>query len=304
MRKLFLLVSYSLCCLNIQAGAWTLEKNKLRLKSSFFLQQTAYRFASGITFCGEIPCEDGERATYLFNGKLQSYATFFNAAYGLSNRLELQIALPYYQISFTDDVDPKRAKTRSIGDLVFGARYNVMLKPLAYTVKIESKAPTGFFNKDAEIVPVGDGQWDLHIVNQFGRSLHPVKAYINIDIGYKIRFAPNASKSNLHPGNEFHFRSETGYNPTPGLWVKMAVAGFQGKEFRAAFGNSELLLTDSERKIVYLEPGLYWEFNSNWAVDLMVKYAISGKNYPAGFVYGAGISYTLQKDNKQEQIQS
>ncbi|MBL4736322.1 MAG: hypothetical protein JKY18_13495 [Flavobacteriales bacterium] len=173
------------------------------------------------------------------------------------------------------------------------------LKPVVYTLKIAAKAPTGFFNKDAEIVPVGDGQWDLFFVNQFGRSLYPFKGYVNVDIGYKIRFAPSPDKSNLNPGDELHIRGESGYNAIGGLWFKLAIDGFFGKEFTAAFADSELQLIDSERKILYLEPGLYWEINPRWACDLILKYAISGKNYPAGFVFGAGISYTMQRENNK-----
>ncbi|MBL4754207.1 MAG: transporter [Flavobacteriales bacterium] len=298
MKGLFLFVVCALGCLNVSAGAWTLHNDTLVVKLSFFTQQTSYRYASSRIFCGDAECLNGQHTTYLFSGRLESYAGFLNLNYGITDKLEVLAQIPYYNISFIDEVDPNRARTKAVGDLVFGARYNFFMKPFVYTLKINSKAPTGFFNKDAEVVPVGDGQWDIQVVNQFGKSLYPIKGYVNVDLGYKVRFAPNPETSNLDPGDEIHLNAEVGYNVYAGLWAKMGVAGFWGQEFTASFANSELQLSDSERRILYLTPGIYWEINPNWAFDLTIKYTLSGKNYPAGFVYGTGIAYKMRTRNK------
>ncbi|MFQ5823848.1 MAG: hypothetical protein ACE5JB_07330 [bacterium] len=38
-----------------------------------------------------------------------------------------------------------------------GVRYRILSKPLVSTVRIGAKTPTGFFTKDSEVIPIGDG---------------------------------------------------------------------------------------------------------------------------------------------------
>ncbi|NIV95390.1 hypothetical protein GWN42_22000, partial [candidate division KSB1 bacterium] len=135
------------------AGAWTLPKRTFWVKSSIFIQRTEERYASSNLFCGDEQCENGERIPYFFNGEVESNATYFDFWYGLSDRIELQFQLPYFDISFRDDVNPNRPATSDIGDIRFGARYRLPFRPLVTTLRIGAKAPTGFFNKDAEVVP-------------------------------------------------------------------------------------------------------------------------------------------------------
>ncbi|MFQ5752498.1 MAG: transporter [bacterium] len=213
--------------------------------------------------------------------------------YGVTDHLELQFQLPYFDIAFNDDVNPDRPKTSDIGDIKFGARYRFWSKPFVYTLNVEAKAPVGFFNKDSEVVPTGDGQWDLQIRSQFGRSLWPWPIYLNLDIGYKFRFEPDMNKTNLDPGDEFTFRGEAGYNIRNNLLFKAAVDGFWGQEFSAIFPDSKLKLSNSERRILYFEPGLYWVPKNPLALEASAKISLSGKNYPAGIIYGFGISYAF-----------
>jgi len=168
---------------------------------------------------------------------------------------------------------------------------DILLKPLVSTLKIGAKAPTGFFNKDSETVPVGDGQWDLEIQGQFGRSLWPLPFYFNLDFGYRFRFEPDIDTTNLAPGDEFTFRGEAGYNIRKNILLKAAIDGFWGQEFTAIFADSKLNLRDSERNILYFEPGIYWMLKEPLAAEASVKISLSGKNYPAGQIFGFGISY-------------
>ncbi|MBL4656752.1 MAG: hypothetical protein JKX73_02040, partial [Flavobacteriales bacterium] len=104
MKRFVIIVGCSLWYLTVSAGAWTLPHDTLVMKSSLFVQQTMYRFASKRVFCGDKQCKDGEYTPYLFSGALQLIAGFADFRYGYTDRLEFQKQLPYYHISFTDDI--------------------------------------------------------------------------------------------------------------------------------------------------------------------------------------------------------
>ncbi len=188
-------------------------------------------------------------------------------------------------------MNPNRPATSDIGDIRFGARYRLPFRPLVTTLRIGAKAPTGFFNKDAEVVPIGDGQWDLEISGEIGKSLWPMPVYFNLEVGYKFRFEPDIETTNLDPGDEFTLRVESGFNITDNLLVKAALDGFWGQEFTAIFVDSKFNLEDSDRRIFYFEPGIFWNIWHTLAFEASMKTSLSGKNYPAGQIFGFGVSY-------------
>lgn len=281
------------CCHQLFAGAWTLNQGKLRVKTSFFLQNTSDRYASQILFCGNRRCNNGERIPYFFDGEVESNAIYIDVWYGLTDRIELQFQAPFFDIAFRDDVNPDRPSTQDIGDIRFGVRYRIPFDPVVTSIRIGAKAPTGFFNKDAEVVPVGDGQWDLELKADLGRSFWPVPLYANVNLGYRIRFEPDIETSNLAPGNELTFGAEMGYSLLDNLLLKTGLSGFSGEEFVALFPNSELQLQDSDRRIIYADSGIIWNIRESLAFELSVRISLAGKNYPAGQIYGTGVSYTF-----------
>lgn len=293
-RHLIYTISLSIsliACHQVYAGAWTLKQGQFRVKASFFYQKTDERYYSRNTPCpiDENCTEAGQRIDFAFDGESRLTALYFDASYGLFDQLELNVQVPYFDISFTDLADPDRDNTTGIGDVRFGARYNVLLKPLVTTLKVAAKAPTGFFNKDTEAVPIGDGQWDLEFAGQFGKSLWPLQGYLNLDLGYRFRFEPDEATSTLDPGDEFYFRGEAGYNVTHDVLLKLSLQGLFGEKFK----QTGLTIEDSEREILYLEPGLYWVVNGPLAFESSVQISLSGKNYPAGQIYSFGVSYAF-----------
>lgn len=293
-RIVFIIILSNFYSLSM-AGGWTLPLGNLWIKSSFFALNTDQRFVSSRFFCGSARCENGAIDKYFFNGQLKSFASFLEFRYGITNRLEAEFVLPYYILSFRDDVNPSREEQNSIGDIRFGFRYNLLKDPLIYTFHIQAKAPTGFFVNDAETVPIGDGQWDLWLNNQISKSFWPIHGYVSLDLGYRIRFRPNLDKTNFAPGDEYTFWFELGYNLTENLLLKGSVNGFIGKEGEAILSNGDQVLkrNESDRQIIYAEPGIYWTMFPQFSFEASVKFPIAGKNFPAGNVYGVGFSYNL-----------
>ncbi len=291
------------CCTfrsEANAGGWTLEEGSLRMKSYFSYTNTTERFASKNLICGGTVCENGERSPFFFNGEYTSYATFLGARYGITDRLEVRVLVPYYHVRFTDQGNPDRPPTKDIGDILFSGRYQLTDGRFAYSFRTQAKAPTGFFTKDAEVVPVGDGQWDLSLTNQFSFSLWPVPAYLSLDAGYRFRFRPPLERSNKAPGNEIIFRFEGGYDLTERFLLKGSVNGIIGREGELILSEDQVLINrDSDRRIVYAEPGIYWK-KGKWAVEASVKFPLAGKNFPAGKVFGGGLMYTLGNEKSPE----
>lgn len=275
------------------AGAWTLQRGDLRVKTYFLFQETTERYYSRNTPC---PIEEncsrsGQRVNFPFNGESTVKAVYWEVNYGLLHRLQLNFQIPFFDISFTDIANPQRPSTSDIGDIRFGAKYRLLANPLVSTFKIEAKAPTGFFNKDTEVVPIGDGQWDLDFTGQFGKSLWPFPAYLNLDLGYRIRFAPDTQTSTRDPGNEFFFRGEAGYNVLDNLLIKTAVSGLYGNKFE----QEGVVIVDSEREVLFIEPGIYWLIKNPLAIEASAQISLSGKNYPAGEVFNFGVSYRFSR---------
>ncbi|MCH9008292.1 transporter [candidate division KSB1 bacterium] len=297
MRLPLQIISFSFALLivsqNAYAGAWILKRGEFWVRSSFHYLNTNERYYSRNTPCplNENCTKAGQRVKFAFDGEGRVSALFLKARYGLFNSLELTLEVPYFNISFTDLADPERDNTTGIGDVRFGARYNILSQPIVTTFKVEAKAPTGFFNKDTEAVPIGDGQWDLEFEGRFGKSLWPLPGYVNLDLGYRFRFKPDEETSTLDPGDEFYFNGEAGYSLTRSFLLKMALRGLFGKKFK----QTGVTIEDSEREILVLEPGFYWVVKGPLALESSVQVSMSGKNFFAGQVYSFGVSYTFSR---------
>ena len=276
---------------NSYAGAWTLKRDQLLVKTSFLYQKTQDRYYSRNTPCplGHVCTSSGQRVPFPFNGESQVTAVYIDFNYGLTDGLELRVQIPYFAIEFKDLANSERPKSTAVGDIRFGARYRFLTNPFVSTLRVEAKAPTGFFNKDSEVVPIGDGQWDLEFMGQFGRSLWPVPAYVNLDVGYRLRFAPDIATSTIEPGNEFFFRGEGGYNVLKNLLLKVALTGLYSEKFVV----ENLTILDSQRRVLFFEPGIYLKVKENLAFESSIQFSLSGKNYTAGQVFNLGASYTF-----------
>lgn len=273
----------------VKAGAWTLKRGELWVKSSILYQKTDERYYSRNQPCVLAACEEGQRVPFPFDGESRFTAGLLELSFGVTDVLELQTQIPYYDISFRDASNPDRPGTASFGDIWFGGKYRLLQRPVVFTVRSLAKAPTGLFNKDSEFVPVGDGQWDWLIMAQIGHSFWPWPLYANVDVGYRKRFAPALETSDFKPGDEWLLRAEAGVNVTETILLKAALEGLWGKDFENV--TTDLIIGDSGRRIVYFEPGVYWEILDKFAAEAVVKFSVAGRNYPAGEVWSAGFSY-------------
>ena len=257
-----------------QAGGWMLSRATTWLRTGFMVQITDDRYFI-----------DGSRIPYFFEGHNQTLAAFVDLRHGISDRLEAAVQVPYFGISF-DDLAAERTTT-GIGDLRVGLRYNILPGPIVATLGALVKFPIGEFVNDAEIVPVGEGQYDFEVTAEVARSLWPRPGYVTALIGYRWRTA-NA-ETGINHGNEVLWSFEAGYSVAPRIALKALIRGLHGLE-TTSFG---LPLPSLQRRIVYLEPGVLVELSPRRTLEVSVPVSLSGRNWPAGPVFNIGVFQTF-----------
>ncbi len=258
----------------LHAGAWVLPAGQTRVELTYMFQRTGQRYFL-----------DGERIPYFFEGQSRVSAAFLKAQRGLWQRLELSVDLSMYQVQF-DDLADERSSTGP-GDVRLGARYGLFEAPVVVTLGTTVKLPTGDFVNDAEVVPVGEGQRDVELTLELGRSAWPRPGYVTGLFGYRFR-AENPS-SGINPGSELIWSLEAGYDVLPRTTLKLLARGLHGQE-STTFG---LSIPTLKRQAVYIEPALILSLGETRGVEIKVPFTVRGRNWPAGPVFALGFHQTF-----------
>jgi hypothetical protein len=229
--------------------------------------------------------EPGERGRYRENGHYQSKAFFLDFFYGVTNRFDVGLQVPFFRQTFKN-VGFRPSNTASgFSDIRVFTKFNVVQKPFIGTLKLGAKVPTGKFENQDGIIPVGEGQWDFDFITQLGRSFWPLPIYTNLDIGYRLRLKNDAI--NRDPGNEWFFHAEIGYQPKVKIRLALKVEGIQGNPSRVF----NIELPRDIKRITYLSPTLLVGPYQNVAFETTVRISAGGRNFPAGHMWVVGISY-------------
>ena len=217
---------------------------------------------------------DGERIPFFLEGRNQARALFFEYARGLTDQWEVRMQLPFFSISF-DDIAADRT-SNGVRDLRVESRFNAVRDPMVVTLGGTIKFPTGDFVNDAEIVTVGEGQYDFDVFAELGRSLWPVRGYVTGKIGYRWR--TENVETGIDFGNELIWQAEAGYQPWSRVDAKLLFRGLHGRE-STSFG---LPIPTLKREAVYVEPGVSFTVRSNQRIELTVPISLRGRNWPGG----------------------
>lgn len=212
---------------------------------------------------------------------------FTDLAYGVTDRIEFGVQIPFYSLEFRNLSNPNRPKTTKIGDIRLYARYRFLAQPVVVTVRGGVKTPTGGTNVDAEVVPVGEGQWDVEWFLDVGRSLSIFPGYANLGLGYRLR-TTNSDFAH-RPADEFSLLAESGWQITPFLMGKGAVSYLIS-------GHPESLgftLTRERRELLAVTPGLSYLLDGVLTFEAGVNIPVTGQDLPAGPQLNVGVSYTF-----------
>ena len=278
----------------VLAGAWTLPRGTFWSKMTYLNITTTEEYVSvqgqnrppdlSVTY------QPGDRARYLFNGSYRSQGAIFDLFYGVVDRLDVGVQVPFYKQEFVDDILRTgfggARTTNGLGDVRGYLKYRLFQAPAVGTFKFGVKTPTGeFLNLDG-VIPVGEGQWDFDFVFQLGRSFWPLPAYANVDVGYRMR--RRNDETGQDPGDEWSFLVEAGYTPVRGVLLAMKAEGIRGKT-STLFG---IHLLSGAKRITYLSPTLSLGPFRNMNVEAALRISLNGRNYPAGQMLLVGVSYT------------
>ena len=220
------------------AGAWTLGKGHVWSMVTYMSQSTDQHYDA-----------DGNAVEIPADARFQSQQVNFNVYYGLTDRIDLGLQIPYISNKFVDKDEsndvatpPPALETESgLGDVRGVAKINlVQSADLVGTLKLGFKAPIGEYREVPEALSITGGQWDFDVVAQLGRSFWPVPVYGNLDLGYRLRGeykdpdpsdAPGGVDRSYTPGSEFVFNAEAGYSPMDKLLVALKYEGIVGAEY-------------------------------------------------------------------------
>lgn len=276
----------------VDAGAWTLPQGRVWTKASCFRQTakewyiaspepvlrpdgTFTRFATGT------------RRPYRFDGRYRSRAVFLEAFYGVTDRVEAGLQVPFFDQDFDDDTRSQPPAAAGFSDLRLCARWRLARSPLVLALKVGAKLPTGEFRNQDGLIPVGEGQWDMDLTLQAGRSLWPAPVWASLDIGYRVRLKNR--DTDLDPGDEGLVDAEIGWAPTRRLWLAMKLESVLGRTGRV-FGLQNPSLT---RRITYMAPTASLVLFGATALEGAVRFTAAGRNYPAGHQLVLGLTTTL-----------
>ncbi len=260
------------------AAQWTQGGlGRVWVKSAFYLQQTDQEF--DLT---------GTKRTEPTGKAANSKAVFTDVIVGILPELDLWLQIPFLDLQITGSGPDLRST--GFGDVRAWLRYQVARLHKGQTpiaLRMGVKAPVGFQSLDAQIVPIGEGQWDLEFFGEIGHSFWPTPLYAELWLGYRARFANNTTFKD--PGGEFVYLAEVGGNPTGGTLLKATLDGFVGRNWTV-----ERLPTASSRRIVSLQlAGGVNVVGPLWT-EAGVRVPLDGRSFAAGPQFVAGLSAALR----------
>ena len=274
------------------AGAWTLGKGHVWSKITYMSLSTEEHYGNDGNV-GEIPA------------RYKSQQLYFDVYYGLHDRIDVGIKVPYISNEFVDVSSehpfygaPDK-KDSGLGDVRGVAKINLVQSAgLVGTLKLGFKAPIGEYRPVPEALSITGGQWDFDVVAQLGRSFWPVPMYANVDLGYRLRGEytdpaagePDVVDRSYTPGAELVFNAEAGYSPMDKLLVALKYEGVVGAEYDAISnpGTPERI----SQSVTYLVPTVLVGVHPNVSLEASARMTVSGSRYFAGPTYAVGLSCT------------
>jgi len=247
------------------AGAWTLKEDTAYNKVALNL------FEADDTFGATTPgFQEFTDVTVNYYGE-----------FGLSDKVTLITQIPLRRSeneSITGDVE-----TTGIGDVDIGLRYNILNDKWVVSSQVLYKAP--FFYDEDEDLPLGNGQSDLEVRLQVGRSLFPY-GYFGIEAGYRFRAES--------PSDEFRYLVEYGFDLTKKIYLRTKLDVIQ------AVDDTDVVISPNGNPnfpdafdLGKLEVSAGYKFNEKSSVEFTYTESLFGENILDGQTYQLGFVFAL-----------
>ncbi|MDE3258147.1 MAG: hypothetical protein OYM47_09965 [Gemmatimonadota bacterium] len=261
-----------------RAGAWTLEKGQVWSKITGLYQATDEHYG-----------KDGEPSG--FPADYTSQEVYLDVFYGVTKRFDLGVQFAAINRKFENFTATRhremfgyRAKESGLGDIRVFGKVNLVHEPVVGTLKLGIKAPSGDFRAAPEAMSAGNGQWDVELIAQIGKSYYPIPIYANIDLGYRLRETNETIHHN--PDDELIYNLEVGGSPVDRLNIALKLEGISG----------------AGRRVTYAIPTILVSLPQGLAIEAAARVSVLGRadpkvgppphTYFAGSTFLLGISYT------------
>lgn len=223
----------------------------------------------------------GERERFFADGRAISVSTFITAAAGVVRGVDVWTQLALHDLRYNDEAG--RRRSTGPGDLKLFVRAGpeaLGLNTFPVALRAGIKLPAGDFDVDAEIIPLGEGQVDVELMIELGRSLHPRSLWTSGWVGHRSRF--QNTETLRTPGNEWFWFWNGGGRVGATGWT-VALEGIHGDDWMI----EGLRISSARRRLVQgfitldhpLGPG---------HVKLGARRTLGGRNFPAGAALSLG----------------
>ena len=248
------------------AGQWVEPPGQGWVQVGFYYHNTRNGFDA----------QGNRERVFTTDGRSITTSLYLTGAVGVVRGLDAWVAVPYHWFQFNDIFDERdrvgigdpRLHLR-VGPELFGRRW-----PVPVTVRAGVKLPAGEYTRDAEIIPLTEGQRDWEVVLELGHSFWPRPVYVMGWLGYRWR--ETNEDAARKPGNERFFLLAAGGTARAFSW-KLTAEGLFGE-------TPELLglpVGSARRRLVQLLPSVGHRLGPG-NLEVGGRFPVLGRNLPAG----------------------
>jgi len=218
----------------------------------------------------------------LFNADARAITTslYLTAVAGVVQGADVWVQAPYNRLEFNDVAADR--KSTGIGDprihLRLGPELFGVRAPVPVAVRGGVKLPLGEFTRDAEIIPLSEGQTDWEVMLEAGHSFYPAPFYVMGWAGYRWRTFND--EINRKPGDERFAYAAVGGSLRSFEW-KLAAEGLWGLAPRRREAGVEFVLEQDKRELFQILPSIGYRLGPG-VLSLGGRFPLAGRNLPAG----------------------
>ena len=192
-----------------------------------------------------------------FRGSSETDVYSTDMAWGLTNKLELHVSVPFARGKVSSigadgqalDTPDQSPSSSGLSNIRFGARYNFVSEPFFLTAKFDAKAPAGTPDPErlfsGASLPIREGQWDFDLTGQVSKGVSLFGRRLSIGGEAGVRFRLEQSDGGfdtftrqavpVKPANEFVYNFRATYGLLPLLSISLYGDGLAQGDFDVPF---------------------------------------------------------------------
>lgn len=250
-----------------------------------------------------------------FRGTTKTNLLSFDVAYGITDRLEAHVTIPYANSELASigrdgrvikDPPEFSPSASALSNVRFGVRYNLVNEPFYLTAKFDVKLPANSTDLQrgfaGTTLPIDEGQTDFDITGQISKSFIVKDRTLRIggEAGIRLRKAQKDGAIDaftnevlpIDPANEFIYNFQVNYSLFSRLSLTLAGNGIEQGNFDVPFrtirvGNDGIVKTVGTQGA--LPPGFKPDFDQQtgrriFAIGPLANFSITPRTIVTGGV--------------------